>query len=93
MADQISAHIAPDTRRLLDAWRERSGLSLRHIVESALHQYLAAVAEVPPDMIIPTRLVVTRASFDAAMSSGEGEPSQALEEMLDGTGDPSDPPF
>lgn len=57
---QISAYVSEATRALLDEAAETRGLKKGHVIEEALLHYLHALRELPSDVIVPTRLVLTR---------------------------------
>lgn len=59
---QISAIVSEETRTLLDEATESRGLKKGHVIEEALLHYLHALRELPGDVIIPSRLVLTEAS-------------------------------
>ena len=59
---QISAVVSQETRVLLDEATEARGLKKGHVIEEALLHYLHALRELPSDVIIPSRLVLTEAS-------------------------------
>ena len=56
---QISAYVSEDTRALLDEAAEARGLKKGHVIEEALLHYLHALQELPSDVIVPARLVLT----------------------------------
>jgi uncharacterized protein (DUF1778 family) len=59
---QISAVVSEETRALLDEATEARGLKKGHVIEEALLHYLHALRELPSDVILPSRLVLTDAS-------------------------------
>ena len=59
---QISAIVSEETRALLDEATEARGLKKGHVIEEALLHYLHALRELPSDVIIPSRIVLTEAS-------------------------------
>jgi len=59
---QISAVVSEETRALLDEATEAHGLKKGHVIEEALLHYLHALRELPSDVIIPSRLVLTGTS-------------------------------
>jgi uncharacterized protein (DUF1778 family) len=59
---QISAVVSDETRALLDEVTEARGLKKGHVIEEALLHYLRALRELPSDVIVPSRLVLTEAS-------------------------------
>ncbi len=58
-AVQISAYVSEETRMLLDEASESRGLKKGHVIEEALLHYLHALRELPGDVFVPTRLVLT----------------------------------
>ncbi len=64
MADrQISATISEETGKLVDDYAEAHGLKKGYLIEMALLHHLQALRELPADIIIPPRIVVTEASM------------------------------
>jgi hypothetical protein len=59
---QISAHIAESTSAELDQYVEARGLKKGYVIEQALRHHLRALRELPPDVIVPPRLVVSAAT-------------------------------
>lgn len=59
---QISARIAPETKVRLERFARCYGLRKGQVIESALLHHLQAFDELPADVIVPPRLVVTEAS-------------------------------
>jgi len=60
------------------------------VVESALLHHLQALEELPADIVIPPRLVVSRESFEGILEQVEnpGEPAAAMKALF--SEDPSD---
>ncbi len=56
---QISAYVSEKTRVLVEEYAEAHGVKKGHIIEEALLHHLQALRELPADVIIPPRLVVT----------------------------------
>jgi hypothetical protein len=59
---RISAVISQSTRDLLDRQVRATGVKKGHLVEQALRHYLQALNELPADVIIHPKIVVTRRS-------------------------------
>ena len=59
---QISAIVSDETRALRDEAAEAHGLKKGHVIEQALLHHLHALRELPSDVIIPSRLALTRTS-------------------------------
>lgn len=55
---QISAHIPDDLKARLDRQARATGTTRGRLVEDALRHHLQALNELPPDAIIPTRIVL-----------------------------------
>lgn len=81
---QIAARIDVSTKRELDAYSEEHGLKQGHLIEEALRYHLRALKELPADVIIPTRLVVTRESGEEVLKrlTTPGKPNRALRELM-----------
>jgi predicted DNA-binding protein len=59
---QISAHIAEETKERLDRFVRRSGQTRTRVIEDALLQHLQALEELPADVLVPARVVLTAES-------------------------------
>lgn len=81
---QISAHVAASTKRELDEYAEAHGVKQGFLVEEALRHHLRALRELPADVIIPTRIVVTRQSGERILErlTKPGKPTKALRELF-----------
>ena len=60
---QISGYVSATTKELFDRYVEEHGLKKGYLLEEALLHHLQALREVPSDIVIPTRVVVSRASW------------------------------
>ena len=56
---QISAFIAEETKAALDDYVAATGLKKNRVIEEALQRHLAAIDEIPANMIIETHLTTT----------------------------------
>lgn len=94
MADtQISAFISEETRDQVERYAAAHGVKKGALVEQALLHHLQALKELPADIIIPSRLVLTERSFrDVVRAMAEPDkPTKAMRDLM--TGAPgSDPP-
>ncbi len=81
---QISAHVDASTKRELDEYAEAHGLKQGFLVEQALRHHLRALRELPADVIIPTRIVVTRESGERIVErlAKPGKPTKALKALF-----------
>lgn len=85
MADrQISAVVSEGTGELLDAYSRASGTKKGYLIESALLHHLEALRELPDDVIIPPRLVLSDAGFDAMLEAIEHppRPTKAMRQLM-----------
>jgi hypothetical protein len=90
---QISANISPATRDRLERYVRSRGLKKGFVIEQALLHHLAAIAELPDEMVIPPRLTVTRESGERILErlgANEG-PNAALQALFDGQVASDDP--
>ena len=60
---QISAHISPTTKDELELFADARGLKKGYVIEDALLHHLQALREIPDDVVVPVRLLVSSASF------------------------------
>ena len=81
---QISAFISNSTKARLEEYAEAHGLKKAHLVEEALLHHLEALRELPVDVIIPARLVVSRESGEAIAQRVEKprRPTRAMRELF-----------
>ncbi len=81
---QVSAYISQETKAQVEAYVKRHGVKKAFLIEDALQHHLQALREIPEDLIIPSRLVLT----DEAMAQvakridEEDQPTEALRELL-----------
>jgi predicted DNA-binding protein len=59
---QISAHVAEETKERLDRFVRRTGQTRARVIEEALLQHLQALEELPADVLVPARIVLTEES-------------------------------
>jgi hypothetical protein len=83
---QISAFVSIGTKHRLERYVEAHGVKKAAVVESALLHHLQALEELPADIVIPPRLVVSRESFEAILTQMEspGEPTEAMKALFKG---------
>lgn len=77
---QISAHISIETKERLERLVRSLGVTRTHLVEQALLHHLRALSELPPDAIVPARMVLDRASAERVRDLTE-RPPEPTEEM------------
>ena len=80
---QISAVVSAATRELLERHVRASGVKKGHLVEQALQHYLVALEQLPADVVVHPKLVVTRKSGEAILRATQaGKPTKALRELM-----------
>jgi hypothetical protein len=84
MSTQISAFISDETRRQIEAYVKRSGVTKARLVEDALLHHLQALREIPDDVVVPARLVLADTSFDAVVAAihADTAPVPALRALM-----------
>lgn len=81
---QVSAYISEETKAEVEAYVKRRGMKKGYLIEEALQHHLQALREIPEDLIIPSRLVLT----DRAMAeivdhiTQEDHPTEALKALF-----------
>ena len=82
-ATQISALVSDTTRDLLERHVRATGVKKGRLVEQALRHHLRALQELPADIIVHPRLVVTRKSGEVILREMEkGKPTDALRDLM-----------
>ncbi|MDI6687473.1 MAG: hypothetical protein QME06_04545 [Desulfobacterales bacterium] len=81
---QISAYISAESKDLVERYVRARGVKKGFLVESALLHHLQALEELPADVIIPPRLVVSRESGEAILEQLEkpSEPTDAMKALF-----------
>jgi hypothetical protein len=81
---KISASVAPETRTRLERFARRHGLRKGQVIEAALLHHLQAFQELPADVIVPPRLVVTAASGQRLLErlTQADEPTAVMRELF-----------
>lgn len=73
-ATQVSAFISDTTRDEVERYVEACGVKKAHLIEEALLHHLQALRELPADVIIPPRIVLTPRSFARVLDLIENPP-------------------
>lgn len=86
---QISAPVSEETKELLERHVKATGVKKGHLIESALRYHLRALHELPADVLVPPRLVLTRRSFEQFVRRlrSPGKPTKELRDLMRGDGD------
>jgi hypothetical protein len=81
---QISAHISGEAKAALDAYVKQRGVKKAFVIEEALLHHLQALREIPEDIVIPARLVLSEQSMQevAERLAADEEPSEALKAIF-----------
>jgi len=81
---QISAYVSDSTKRRLELFVRETGVKKGRVIEDALNAHLDALDELPADVIIPTRIVLTEESGRRFLKRIEAAPapSEALIKLL-----------
>lgn len=80
---QISALVSRTTRELLERHVRATGMKKGHLVEQALRHHLQALQELPADVLVHPKLVVTRKSGEAILKQiAKGKPTAALRGLM-----------
>lgn len=83
---QISAYISKETKSQVESYVKRHGVKKAFLIEEALLHHLQALREVPEDIVVPTRLVLTEKSIKqlADLLETNKPTPQALKALLNG---------
>lgn len=80
---QISALISESTRSLLEKYVRATGVKKGHLVEQALLHHMQALDELPAELIVHPRIVVSRKTGQAILEQMESaEPTAALRKLM-----------
>lgn len=83
---QVSAYISAETKAEVEAYIKRRGVKKAYLIEESLQHHLQALREIPEDLIIPSRLVLTEKAMAeiAERITQESQPTEALEALFRG---------
>ena len=80
---QISAVVSRATRDLLERYARATGVKKGHLVEQALQHHLRALEELPADVVLHPRIVVSRKSGELILRKiRSGKPTKALRDLM-----------
>lgn len=82
---QISAHISEETKERLERFVRRTGRTRARVIEDALLQHLQALEELPADVIVPARAVLSADSAEHVRDSiaRPPEPTEDMKRLFD----------
>ena len=81
---QVSAYISEETKAEIEAYVKRRGVKKAYLIEEALQHHLQALREIPEDLIIPSRLVLTGEAMAkiAELITQENQPTESLKALF-----------
>lgn len=80
---QISAVVSRATKDLLERYARATGVKKGHLVEQALRHHLRALDELPVDVVLHPRIVVSRKSGELILRKiRSGKPTKALRDLM-----------
>ena len=84
MRTRISAYISDEANAEAEAFVKKYGITKARLIEEALQHHLQALREIPSDLIVSSRLVVTEGSVShvAARLASDELPTPALRGLL-----------
>jgi predicted DNA-binding protein len=83
---QVSAYISEETKAQIEAYVKSHGVKKAYLIEEALQHHLQALREIPEDLIIPARLVLSREAMEriAEQIAAEDQPTEDLKVLFRG---------
>jgi hypothetical protein len=88
MAVQINARVSETTKDLLEKESRATGIKKEFLVEEALLHHFHALHELPSDVIVHPRLVITNQTAEALADQMQAaQPTSALRDLLKRHGD------
>ena len=84
VSSQVSAYISEETKAAIEAYVKRRGVKKAFLIEQALQHHLQALREIPEDLIVPPRLVLTGEAMAeiAERLNREDQPTEALKALF-----------
>jgi len=81
---QVSAYISEETKAQVEAYAKSHGVKKAYLIEEALQHHLQALREIPEDLIIPSRLVLTSEAMAQIVEhlAQRDQPTVALKTLL-----------
>ena len=88
MAFQINARVSAATKEQLERESRATGVKKEFLVEEALLHHFQALRELPADVIIHPRIVITAETAEALLAQIENaQPTQGLRDLMTRHGD------
>lgn len=81
---QISAHISLSTKERIERYVRARGISRGRLIEEALLHHLQALEDLPPEAIVPSRLVLDGPSAERVrdLLTRPPEPTEAMRALF-----------
>jgi predicted DNA-binding protein len=81
---QISAFISEETKAQVETYVKRWGVKKAYLVEEALQHHLQALRDIPEDVVIPARLVLTKEALSqvADLINGDEQATESLKALF-----------
>jgi len=81
---QVSAYISEETKAEVEAYVRSRGIKKAYLIEEALKHHLQALREIPEDLIISPRLVLTSEAIAkvAERFAQQDQPTAALKALF-----------
>lgn len=81
---QVSAYISEETKAEVEAYVKRRGVKKAYLIEEALQHHLQALREIPEDLIIPSRLILTSEAMAEIAENiiHEDQPTESLNALF-----------
>lgn len=82
---QISANISLNTKERMENYAKAHGLKKAFLIETALLHHLNVLDEIPLDIVIPPRIIITKKSGEKVLKSIQNtpEPTEAMKALFD----------
>ena len=81
---QVSAYISKETKAQVEAYVKSHGVKKGYLIEEALQHHLQALREIPEDLVVPSRLVLSSAAMEklAERIAREEQPTEELKALF-----------
>ncbi len=82
---QISAHISATAKERLERYARSAGVTRSRLIEEALLHHLQALEDLPPDAIVPARVVLSTKSAEHVrrLLAHPPTPTRAMKRLFD----------
>jgi predicted DNA-binding protein len=82
---QVSAHISTSTKERMERMVRARGVTRAHLIEQALLHHLQALEELPSEIIVPARVVLTAESARRVrdLNAHPPQPTEAMRRLFD----------